>query len=64
MYIDRIVIDNKKLTKLLKQKTAQKVIEMFMNGFIQLDERQIKYLLDLREEQREYEKRENEKVNE
>ena len=63
MYRDRIVIDNKKLTKLLKQKTAQKVIEMFMSGFIQLDERQIKYLLDLREEQKEYEKRENEKID-
>ena len=63
MYRDRIVIDNKKLKRLLKDKKAQKIIEMFMSGFIALDERQIKYLLDLREEQREYEKRENEKID-
>ena len=56
-------ISNRDLTRLLKERTAHQVIKMFMNGSVRLNEQQVKFLLDLREEQREYEKRENEKIN-
>ena len=57
-------LSNKEFIKLLKTRTPNQMFKMFMNGTIRLNEQQIQCLIEIREEQREYEKRENEKINE